>query len=187
MYKKHGILGLFLLLVIILMLKPRVLFNLYNNILGRVVLIGVILFFTMFNVTLGLLSALCLIIVSNMFFMEGMDNLNINEKPMIQSGLTIGDDNVDGTLNTGDRITVETKEQVKSNAKTKISSKDGAKISELKDQAEDQGVDRLSIHETIQAKNPKTIPVDKSVFKSEEVEASEATTTEPFVSSYSLF
>ena len=122
-----------------------------------------------------------------MFFMEGMDNLNANETPIIQTGLTVGDDNVDGTLNTGDRITVETKEQVKSNAKTKISSKDGAKISELKDQAEDQGVDRLSVHETIQAKNPKTIPVDKSVFKSEEVDASEETTTEPFVSSYSLF
>jgi hypothetical protein len=160
MYKKLGILGLFLLLVIILILKPRVLLNLHNNILGRVVLIGVVLFFTMCNVS----------------FMEGMDNI---------TAYTVGEDNVDGSLNTGDTITVETKAKVA--AKDKVSSKDGAKISELKDQAEQGGVDRVSIHETIQAKNPKTIPVDKSVFKSEEVNASDPTTTEPFVSSYSLF
>jgi hypothetical protein len=58
MYKKHGILGLFLLLVVILIVNPRVFYNLYNNILGRVLLIGVILFFTTFNVTLGLFAAL---------------------------------------------------------------------------------------------------------------------------------
>jgi hypothetical protein len=180
MYNKHGILGLFILLVIILMLKPRVIFNLHNNILGRVVLIGVVLFFTMNNVTLGLLTALCLIIASNMFFMEGLTNL---------SGLTVGDDNIDGSLNNGNTISVETKEQVKARAIT--SGKDGAKISELQEQAQtggqEQGVDRTSIQESIQAKNPKTIPVDKTVFRSEEVSASDPITTEPFVSSYSKF
>jgi hypothetical protein len=196
MYNKHGILGLFILLVIILMLKPRVIFNLHNNILGRVVLIGVVLFFTMNNVTLGLLTALCLIIASNMFFMEGLTNLSGNETPMIQPGLTkgsgaltVGDDNIDGSLNNGNTISVETKEQVK--AKAIASGKDGAKISELQEQAQTggqtQGVDRTSIQESIQAKNPKTIPVDKSVFRSEEVSASDPTTTEPFVSSYSKF
>jgi hypothetical protein len=144
------------------------------------VLIGVVLFFTMNNVTLGLLTALCLIIASNMFFMEGLTNL---------SGLTVGDDNIDGSLNNGNTISVETKEQVKARAIT--SGKDGAKISELQEQAQtgeqEQGVDRTSIQESIQAKNPKTIPVDKSVFRSEEVSASDPITTEPFVSSYSKF
>jgi len=180
MYEKHGILGLFLLLVIALILKPRVLFNLHNNILGRVVLIGLVLFFTMFNVTLGLLTALCLIIASNMFFTEGMNNL---------SGLTVGDDNVDGSLNDGSTVSVETKDKARANVKARAiaSGKDGAKISELQEQAQEQGVDRSSIHESIQAKNPKNIPVDKSVFRSEEVSASDPTTTEPFVSSYSKF
>jgi hypothetical protein len=177
MYKKVGILGLFVLLVIILMLKPRVLFNLHKNILGRVVLIGVILFFTTCNVTLGLLSALCLIIVSNMFFTEGLNNL---------SGLTVGDDNMDGSLNNGNTISVETKEQAKANAKTIVTSKDGAKISELQEQAQTGGVDRTSIRDSIESKSSKSIPTDKSVFRSEEVSASDPT-TEPFVSSYSKF
>lgn len=175
MYKNHGILGLFILLVIILMLNPRVIFNLYNNILGRVVLIGVVLFFTTFNVTLGLLAALCLIIMSNMFFMEGLDNL------------TIGEDNMDGTLNSGNTISVETKDKVKANAKANIESKDGAKISELQEGGQMQGVDKISIQETIQSKNSKTMPPARSNFNSEEVSASDPTTTEPFVSSYSKF
>jgi hypothetical protein len=161
------------------MLNPRVVFNLYNNILGRVVLIGVVLFFTTFNVTLGLLAALCLIIMSNMFFMEGLDNL------------TIGEDNMDGTLNSGNTISVETKDKVKANAKANIDSKDGAKISELQEQSQEggqtQGVDKISIQETIQSKNSKTMPPARSNFNSEEVSASDPTTTEPFMSSYSRF
>jgi hypothetical protein len=183
MYKKVGIVSLFLLLVVALILKPRVLFNLHRNILGRVVLIGLVLFFTMFNVTLGLLAALCLIIASNMFFMEGFDNV------------TIGDDNVDGTLNDGTTVTVETKDKVKERAKERAK-----KLSELQAQAqnkteaetevetEEQGVDRPSIHDSIQPKSSKTIPVDKSKFSSDEVSPSESTatttSTETFVSSY---
>ena len=178
MYKKYGIVSLFLLLVVVLILKPRVLFNLYRNILGRVVLIGVVLFFTMFNVTLGLLAALCLIIASNMFFMEGFDNV------------TIGDDNADGSSSDGAAVSVETKDKVKANA-----TKDGSKLSELQAQAqakgeesEEEGVDKLSVHDSIQSKSSKTIPFDKSNFSSDEVRPSESTSTttstETFVSSY---
>ena len=141
---KNGILGLFVLLVIILMIKPRVFYNLYNHILGRVLLIGVVLFFTMFNVTLGLLAALCLIIVSNMFFMEGLDNM------------TIGDDNV-----------VSPDE-----AKIKVSTR--AEKEEKEKEEEVVGVDRQRVHETIQPKSSKTIPVDKNIFNSEDVSPNES-------------
>ena len=197
MYQKHGILGLFLLLVIALILKPRVLFNLHKNILGRVVLIGVVLFFTMFNVTLGLLSALCLIIASNMFFMEGLTNLDGDQKSMIQSGLTegsgaltIGEDNIPST----GKVSVETKEKVKANANAKVAGSD-ITISEMQEQSQarrengsdEYGVDRTAIQETIQPKSSKSIPTDKKTFRSEEVSASDPTTTEPFSSSYSKF
>ena len=182
MYRKHGILGLFLLLIAALILKPSVLFNLHNNILGRVVLIGVVLFFTTFNVTLGLLAALCLIIASNMFFMEGLTNLNGDETTMIQPGLTVGDD----TVPSGGKISVETKEKVKANAQTKATDSE-VTISELQDQAQEGGVDRTAIHESIQAQSSKSIPTDKSTFRSEEVSASDPMTTETFVSSYAKF
>jgi hypothetical protein len=175
MYKNYGILGLFLLLVAFLLLKPRVILNIYNNILGRVVLIGLVLFFTTCNVALGLLSALCLIIVSNMFFMEGvnmegvnMEGLtNLNNEPdlMIKPGLTIGDDNVTTSNDTNDKLIVTTK--AKENERT---------ISDLKAQAETTGVDRQSIQESIQAKSSKTIPVDKTNFESTEVKPSDPLT-----------
>jgi hypothetical protein len=83
----YGILGLFALLFVTLMVNPRIIFKMQNNILGRLVLIAVVLLLTTTNVTLGLLAALCLIISSNMFFMEGMDNMD---------GKTIGDDTAVG-------------------------------------------------------------------------------------------
>lgn len=179
MYKKHGILGLFLLLVVILVLKPRIIFNMYNNILGRVVLIGLVLFFTTCNVALGLLAALCLIVVSNMFFMvgvnvEGLTNLDdkTESNTMIQPGLTIGDDNASST-DTNDKLKVITK--AKANGITVTG--DGSKLSELQAQAQEEGVDRQTVQETIQSKSSKSIPVDKSKFESTEVQASEPTTS----------
>jgi hypothetical protein len=129
------------------MIKPRVFYNLYNHILGRVLLIGVVIFLTMFNVTLGLLAALCLIIASNMFFMEGLDNM------------TIGDDNA-----------VSPDE-----AKIKVSTR-AAKREETIEGEEDKvvGVDRQRVHETIQSKSSKTIPVDKKVFNSHDVSPNES-------------
>lgn len=169
MYKNYGIAGLFLLLVATLIVKPRVFYNLYNHILGRVLLIGVVIFFTLCNVTLGLLAALCLIVASNMFLIEGLDNLHSS------TGTTIGDDNA---LTSSDaKLTVTTKAESKD--------KDGQKINEL----DAQGVDRQTIHETIQAKSSKTIPVDAKIFNSEDVKPSETSSTvvEGFINKYAKF
>jgi hypothetical protein len=162
MYQKHGIVGLFLLLVAILIVKPRVFYNLYNHILGRVLLIGVIIFFTTFNVTLGLFAALCLIIASNMFLIEGLSNLNEGES---LDGTTIGDDNA-VTSSSDAKLTVTTKAKAKEKG-------DGSKISEL----QEQGVDRQTIHETIQAKSSKTIPINSASFASDDVSPSETTSS----------
>lgn len=164
MYKKYTILGLFLLLVVISLLKPRVILNIYNNILGRVLLIGVVLFFTSCNVALGLLSALFLIIASNMVFMEGLTNLN-------NAGLTIGDDNVNSTNDTNNKVIVTTNSNPNPNPKGTEST-----ISDLIAQAESSGIDRQSIQESIQPKDSKTIPVDKKIFESTDVNPSDPTT-----------
>jgi hypothetical protein len=191
MYKKHGILGLFLLLVVILVLKPRIILNMYDNILGRVVLIGIVVFFTTCNVALGLLAALCLIIISNIFSivgsnMEGLTNL---DDGTTQPGLTIGDDNVSPT-DTNDKLKVITK------AKANAITGDGSKLSEIQAQSQaaaEEGIDRQTVQETIQSKSSKSIPVDKTKFESTEVQASEPTTnvTEGFSNKkpmgYSLF
>ena len=73
--KMHGLGFLFTLLVIALIVDPRVIHNMYKNILGRVALIAVIIIFAMNNVTLGLLVALCIIIASNMFMFEGLEGM----------------------------------------------------------------------------------------------------------------
>jgi hypothetical protein len=180
MYKTFGILGLFLLLVIILIINPLVIHTAYNNILGRIILIGIIIFFSMNNVTLGLLAALCLIIASNMFFTQGSHNLfegleNINTNT---SGLTIGDD-----TQTSQSTSSEQKVNIITNSLSNSKKSDSSKISELKTQSEAQGVDRQAIQESIQPKSSKSLNVDKTSFSSEDVSPNDST-KEGFGSQY---
>jgi hypothetical protein len=188
--KMQGVLGLFILLVIILITNPGFYNNMYNNVLGRVVLIAILIFFATNNVTLGLLVALIIIIGTNMYFIEGMDTMAgkgatskgvtdkvatdkvATSKAAITSaelelsgskGTTIGDDGVipDSSITTKKII-------VTSNKKL--------------------GNDRQSLEETIKAKPSGQIPVAKENFTSAEVTAfDEHGLSEGFVSQYGSF
>lgn len=87
--KTKGIAALFVLLMLVLILRPYSVNNMYSSVLGRIILIMVVIFFAMNNATLGLLVALAIISASNQFgsFVEGMTN----EEKMQTPG-TIGDD-----------------------------------------------------------------------------------------------
>jgi hypothetical protein len=152
--------ALFAALAIILAVSPRYIYNIYSTILGRILLIGIVVFFSMNNITLGLLAALAIIAASNQFgsfsqgsIFEGMEN-----------GTTIGEDNVaqKGTQ------PVLTDEAVK-----KVTDTITQKISELKDKDKDvPGVDIESIKTAIMSKESKSIPIDLNAMKSDEVSAS---------------
>ena len=175
MYKKCGLLGLFMFLVITLMVKPRIIYDIYDNILGRFVIIAIIIFLTTHNVTLGLLAALCLIISSNMFFTEGLENMEeTTDSTKLTTGVTIGDDNAVNNVSSDKKIIVTTK------AKAVGAPMDGSKISELKALAEEQGVDRQTVEESIRSKSSKSLPVNDSSQTSNDVQPSEPKTTEGF-------
>lgn len=79
--KTKSIGALFVALVVILVVNPKVINNIYGTILGRLFLVCVVIFFAMNNTTLGLLVALAIITASNQFgsfveatLIEGMDN-----------------------------------------------------------------------------------------------------------------
>ena len=155
--KMRGIIALFVALLVVLAISPKLINNLYNSILGRILLIAVLIFFAMNNVTLGLLVALCLIIILHKYgvFVEGLDNM----EQTIQTPGTIGDDNVVNP--SGDKIKVVT------NA-VASAPKDGTKLSELKAKAQEKGVDKTDISESIKAKASNSIPVSKSDMGSSE-------------------
>jgi hypothetical protein len=75
---------LFFIFIIILAVFPKPVHRLYKTMLGRLVLLSVVIYFTVNNMTLGLLMALVIIAASNQFnpFIEGMT-----------SPKTIGEDN----------------------------------------------------------------------------------------------
>ena len=147
MQKIQVLIGLFVLIVVVLVLDPRVINDIHKTILGRIMLIGLVIFFTTHNTTLGLLVALCLIIAINMFFMEGIDEtLSIPDV----TATTIGEDNV---------TTDSTMQQIK----ISTGKKDEANIDN------EDGVDKQTAHESIQPVESAAIPIDKSEFSSTDV------------------
>jgi len=174
--KMRGIWALFIALILVLAINPKLLYNAYNTILGRIILIGVLIFFSVNNVTLGLLVALCLIIVLNNYtnFAEGMDNM--------ETPATIGDDNA--VQKSGDKIQVVTSaissapkdgsklSDLKANAQAKAANIDTstiqAKAANAQEKAAAKGIDTTDISESIKAKASNSIPVSKSTMSSSE-------------------
>ena len=143
--------ALFAVLVIILAVSPRIVNNIYSSFLGRFLLIAIVVFFSMHNVTLGLLVALSIIAASNQYgsFTEGFE-----------SPVTVGEENVP--------ITGSQKVLTKSASDALNSSKQ--KVSELKANAA-IGVDKEDIKNAIMAKDSKTIQTDPNMMKNEDVNA----------------
>jgi hypothetical protein len=81
MQKIQVLFGLFILILIVLFMNPRIINDVNKSVLGRIMLIGLVIYFTCHNTTLGLLVALCLIIAINMFVMEGIDETLNSEIP----------------------------------------------------------------------------------------------------------
>lgn len=145
--KTQSIGALFVALVVILAISPKVVNNIYSSILGRLFLVCVVIFFAMNNTTLGLLAALAIITASNQFgsFVEGMEN---------EQATTIGYDNTNTDTTQGQ--TVLTNGAVK------------ARISEIKQSISNgtetnNGIDLENIKNSIRSRDSKEIPVDPNM------------------------
>jgi hypothetical protein len=160
--KTNSIVALFVALIVILAVNPRMVNNIYSSVLGRLFLIGILIFLSMKSVTLGLLVALTIIAGLNQFgsFTEGLEN--------IDTPTTVGEDNVPQT---GQQVVL-----TNSAVAAKV---DSAKqnISDLKAQAQTQvqsqaaGVDKEAIKTAIMAKDSNTMQPDPNMMSNENVEA----------------
>jgi hypothetical protein len=169
--KTKSIGALVVALAIILAINPRMIYNMYSTILGRIIFLGVIIFISMNNTSLGLLVALAVIAATNQFgpLVEGLDN--------------IGEDNSSTTGNQK----VLTKSAVEaSNSETTDTSDKQKKMSELKQKASELGVDKEDIKNAIASKDSKSMPItpnssseDVSAFK-ESMLTNSSTLTEGF-------
>jgi hypothetical protein len=185
--KMQGVLGLFILLVIILITNPGFYNNMYNNVLGRVVLIAILIFFATNNVTLGLLVALIIIIGTNMYFIEGMDTM--------ASNATTSNSTTDKSA------TADKSNAAITSAELELSGSKGTTIGDdgvtpdssittkiIVTPSKKLGNDRQSLEETIKAKPSGQIPVSKENFTSTEVTAFDGHgLSEGFVSQYRSF
>ena len=56
MFKNKEVVALFFVLVIILAISPRFVYDMYQTIVGKLIILSILIFFSMKNVTLGLLN-----------------------------------------------------------------------------------------------------------------------------------
>ena len=174
--KTKGVIALFVALMIILAVNPRTVNNIYSTILGRLVLIGVVIFLAMNNLVLGLLVALAIISSINQFgsFVEGMDTM--------AAPVTIGEDNVPITgqqivLTKSATADVDAAKQKISDLKARAASgnlntnMNANMNTNANANANTNGIDKEAIRNTIMAKNSKTIQLDADALKNEDVNA----------------
>jgi hypothetical protein len=182
--KIHGVSGLFILLVIILLVKPIFYNNLYNNILGRVVLIAILLFFSINNVTLGLLVALIIIIGTNMFFTEGFksnDKTDVKNNTKTKGKTSNGFTSTISPSTTSPSITIG---DADAGVKTTMGQIDVVTSSKSKG----DGRDRISVENMVRSKNSDHFSVMKENFTSLEVSAADPhASTSGYVSQWKLF
>lgn len=94
--------ALFLVFIIILAVFPKIVHQFYNSMIGRLILISIVIYFTVNNMTLGLLMALVIIAASNQFnpFVESMTT-------------TIGEDNEEEKEEAKEKLKGVDKEDIK--------------------------------------------------------------------------
>ena len=166
--KTHSIIAIFIALVVILAINPKMVNTLYSSVLGRLFLISIVILLSMKNVTLGLLVALTIISGLNQFgsFVEGFepttvgeDNVDVTGKQIVLTNAAQGTAQEQGTTGTTSTGVTETVNSAKQ------------KISDLKAQAAANGVDKEDIKAALQAKDSSTIPTDPNMTTNETVEA----------------
>ena len=161
--KMHILAGLLVFLILILLINPSVFRNMYSSILGRICLVFVVIFFAMNSVTLGLLTALVIILASNMFMREGIDNMDTTSTSTTSS-----------TPMTTDTTSMANAIQNKKDSNSDASSSLPVQPSST------SGVDLETIKQAIQPAASSTLPVQPPS-SSENVSPS---STEPFSSRY---
>jgi len=164
MMESNKCIYLFIFLVVIIAINPRWIYNLYDNFIGRLILLIVVVFFATHNITLGLLVVLALIIVLEQYttFSEGLDMMGTT------APTTIGDD----TVSTG-KQKVLTRDAAAQLAEETVA----PTISQLKEKAVTAGIDREDIRNSILPKNSSTLPVSSTMTSSDENVAANMPTT----------
>jgi hypothetical protein len=189
MTSMNVMLGLFFLLVTVVYVDPSIIRKLNSTILGRLIIVIILIYFSVQNPIAGLLAALIIISIMQMYFVqEGMDNMSedemkISSLPSLNTPTihVISNDgtstNVSNDSSTGDNVTGD-----------KISSLK-AKVNELKTSGSiENSPDQLSVDPTRTKKDSNTMSIISSKQTStDSTDDVEPSTIESFCSSSSAF
>lgn len=148
---------IFILLMLIIFMNPMMIYNYNKFLIGKIIIIFGIIYFTHYNIVLGLLSAGIFIgiLEYHKHIIEGMtNNYNSEQKrlsaPAIQTASKKKEGMEEQHINTidtiGSIIPTETKITIDTN--------------------NSQGVDREGLKNSIQSVSSNSLPIDRSMFSS---------------------
>ncbi len=94
-FNKEYSLGVLLILIIIMVLKPNLLGFLYNNILGKLVFVAAVVFLSLKHTAAGLLAVVFVALIASMSGYHGFEGMK--EGQDVQDGKKCTGDNCDDT------------------------------------------------------------------------------------------
>jgi hypothetical protein len=91
---KELTLGVLLVVIVIMVLKPNLLGFLYNNVLGKLIFVAAVIFLSLKHTAAGLLAVVFVAIVASMSGYHGFEGMAVPEDEVVEGeqGLTKEDD-----------------------------------------------------------------------------------------------
>jgi hypothetical protein len=91
---KELTLGVLLVVIVIMVLKPNLLGFLYNNVLGKLIFVAAVIFLSLKHTAAGLLAVVFVAIVASMSGYHGFEGMAVPEDEVVEGeqGLTKDDD-----------------------------------------------------------------------------------------------
>jgi hypothetical protein len=172
--------GLFMLMILAFTIDPVFIYHFQNNLLGKAIVILVLIYLTMNNVTLGLLFTLAIILISSRVDIPMIEGLkNRKKKSAANKRKKIRNEKL-----RNEKLQTKTKcktleellreERLKRMAKKASQNEEDINndavdavdaVAADENGVDDSGIDRISVEETFRVRNPSTIPVTKEAFR----------------------
>jgi hypothetical protein len=169
--------GLFILMILAFTIDPDLIYNFQNNVLGKGIVVLILLYLTMNNVTLGLLFTLTIILILSRMdrpIIEGFKKkkvqkksvqkkkklLKMKKKRRVKRRVKMPKKQIedeDEDEDNDDNENAQTQQQVNNN------------VNLNEDDDDENGVDLIALEETFRVRNPSTIPISREQFRVREL------------------
>jgi len=167
--------GLFILMILAFTIEPELIYSFQDNLLGKSIILLILLYLTMNNVTLGLLFTLTIILILSRMdrpIIEGFKRKNIKKtqkKKKIQKLLKMKKKKAAKKVKKVKKV----RKQIEDEDEDEDEDMQPQQLVNYNnidfDEDDENGIDFIDLEETFRVRNPSTIPISREQFRVREV------------------